>query len=69
VGWYGPGSVLFRPADWVHRVELRRRDDGRFRPACTLVVTGRKVRGWGFHTAFGWIPWRQYHWAKHCPEE
>lgn len=26
----------------------------------TLVVTGRKVRHWGFWTPNAWIPWRTY---------
>lgn len=26
----------------------------------TLVFAGPVVRRWGFHTAAGWIPWREY---------
>lgn len=54
--WYGPGSILRRPAEWKHRVEL---------PAgkrCwTLVFIGLKVRSWGFWCPVkGWIPWREH---------
>lgn len=59
--WYGPGSVLVRRADFAHRIEIDQR-----RPPLTLVLTGRRVRGWGFFTPFGWIPWRRYSHARHC---
>jgi len=53
--WYGPGSLLVRPAAWRHRVEL---------PAgatCwTLVLTGPKRRGWGFWCPAGFLPWRAH---------
>jgi hypothetical protein len=29
-------------------------------PTLTLVFAGPVVRGWGFWTAKGWVPWRQY---------
>lgn len=61
--WYGAGRLLLRRATWAHRVEL---EPGRTRPL-TLVVCGPKQRGWGFFTPFGWIPWRQYDYPKHCP--
>jgi len=53
--WYGPGSLLRRPADWRHRVEI---PDGK--DCWSLVTTGKKVRSWGFHCPQGFIPWRQF---------
>jgi hypothetical protein len=53
--WYGPGSLLRRPAAWAHRVVI---PEGK--EAWTLVLTGRKVRHWGFWCPLGWIPWRQH---------
>lgn len=54
--WYGPGSLLRRPAEWQHHVELP--------PGATcwtLVWTGPKVRSWGFICPDrGWIPWREH---------
>jgi hypothetical protein len=44
--WYGPGRILRRPADWIHRVEI---PEGR--ECWTLVCVGTKVRSWGF-----WCP-------------
>jgi hypothetical protein len=53
--WYGPGSLLRRPATWRHRVEL---PTGR---SCwTLVLTGPRVRDWGFWCSHGWLPWRTH---------
>ena len=54
--WYGPLSLLRRPANWHHRVEL---PEGH--KCWTLVWTGPKERSWGFHCPGGkWIPWRQH---------
>lgn len=53
--WYGPGSVLVRPAEWRHRVVLH---EGR--QAWTLVLSGPKTRGWGFWCDSGWIPWKSH---------
>lgn len=52
--WYGPGRILSRPAEWIHRVEI---PDGR--EAWTLIFRGRKVRPWGFWCPVtGFIPWK-----------
>lgn len=54
--WYGPGSILRRPAHWQHRVEL---PEGQ--RCWTIVWTGLKVRSWGFICPQGgWIPWREH---------
>lgn len=50
-----PGMVLFRPATWVHRVELV---GGK--PALSLVWVCGYVREWGFFTSEGRIHWRDY---------
>ena len=57
IAWRRPGSVAYRPATWKHRITtLHPR-----RATWTLILTGRKVRGWGFWTPAGWVPWRKYH--------
>lgn len=48
------GSLLYRPSSWMHRVELEN-------PAVTLVLTGPRIREWGFATEKGWMDWRTYH--------
>lgn len=54
--WYGPGRILTRPANWVHRVVI---PDGQ--EAWTLIVRGKKQRGWGFWCPLtGFMPWRQH---------
>lgn len=51
------GSIAFRRAAWRHRVALERQPikawegfeiPGRELPCWTLIVTGRRVREWGF---------------------
>ena len=59
------GSILYRPADWVHRLEVNERQDGK--PAVTtLVFTGSQIRNWGFHTPKGFVPWKQYKSTGSC---
>ncbi|MDV3133333.1 hypothetical protein [Mycobacterium sp. 29Ha] len=45
------GSVGLRPAAFRHTIELADGADGRAIPCWTLVVTGPKVRAWGFWCA------------------
>jgi hypothetical protein len=53
--WRGPGSIVFRRASAVHRLEL---------PAGTstwsLFVMGPKSQAWGFYTPDGKVHWRDY---------
>lgn len=54
--WYGPGRVLRRPANWIHRVVI---PEGR--EAWTLVFRGVKERSWGFWCpVVGFVPWRSH---------
>ena len=48
-----PYSILFRPAEWRHRLEI-------YQTCWTLVFTSRRVRQWGFWTRTGWIEWFRY---------
>jgi hypothetical protein len=50
---YGPGSVLTRKAEHLHRLTLQH-------PVWTFVLTGPARRDWGFQTARGWVNWYQY---------
>lgn len=56
-----PFTWHFRPATWVHRVELLGE-----RPAVTLVVRGPFVREWGFITRTGWKLWKDYFSENGC---
>jgi hypothetical protein len=51
--WRPPGSILFRPAEWQHWVEVPR-------PCWTFVVRFRKRRDWGFITSAGWVDHETY---------
>ncbi len=60
--WYGPLSLLRRPANWIHRVALPRYHS----PVWTLVLRGRYERKWGFHTASGFVAWDEYDYESGC---
>jgi hypothetical protein len=67
--WYGPGSILWRPAPSIHRLELPEPTRSPLNvpednTAWSLVFTGPKKREWGFHTVCGFIPWFRYQRAK-----
>jgi hypothetical protein len=51
--WRRRFSVLYRPAEWQHRLEL-------VRPCWTLVLHFPRRRDWGFWTPTGWMDWRAY---------
>ncbi|RKR83214.1 hypothetical protein BDD43_3416 [Mucilaginibacter gracilis] len=56
---YGRGSVLYRPAESLHRLEIHQ-------PVWSLVITFKKVRQWGFLTPRGWIKWFDYSSTDSC---
>jgi hypothetical protein len=51
--------IIYRPAKWIHRVEIDR-------PAWTFVISFKRVRKWGFFTKAGWIHWKSYSQKEHC---
>lgn len=51
--WRRRFSVLYRPAEWQHRLELER-------PVWTLVIKFRSRREWGFIMPTGWQRWNEY---------
>jgi len=53
--WFGPGSLVQKRAGEAHRLRLPENS-----PAWTVVWTGPKYRDWGFHTAQGWVHWREW---------
>jgi hypothetical protein len=57
--FYGPGSIVRRRAEDLHRLELV---DG---PTWTVVISGRYRRMWGFLTDTGWVPYKQYMAGRH----
>lgn len=46
--WYGPGSVIYRSAEYTHRLIVEK-------PCWTLFVTGARERTWGFHCPSGFV--------------
>lgn len=51
--WRPRFSVLWRPAEMLHRLEL-------IEPVWTFVITGPVRREWGFMTEDGWIHHTKY---------
>lgn len=51
--WRPRFSVLWRPAEWQHRIEV-------VRPVWTLLLHFPRRREWGFVTPGGWMDWRSY---------
>lgn len=51
--WRRRWSVLWRAAEWQHRIEVDR-------PTWTLVFRFRRRRMWGFITPKGWQEWKAY---------
>jgi len=56
-----PGMLLFRRAEWRHRVELVKE-----RPSVTLVWKTMRFREWGFFTAKGWQKWTEFFQERGC---
>lgn len=56
---YGPGSILFRRADHIHRLEIHQ-------PAWTFVITFKKIKEWGFYTPAGFVKWFRYRTTNSC---
>lgn len=54
--------VIWRRAEWLHRLELAE-------PVWTLVVKGPKLREWGFmmEPNHKWVPWRMFYQLKGIP--
>ena len=51
--WRRRFSLLWRPAEWQHRLEL-------VKPTWTLVLRLSRRRQWGFITKNGWQDWIAY---------
>lgn len=71
--WYGPGRILYRPARYIHRLELMEgRGESMYAheigpvPCKSFVITGPEIRPWGFFTKGGWMFWKYYNAFRHC---
>lgn len=60
------GHFAFHRASYAHRLTLHAGPDGAPREVWTLVVTGPRVRNWGFvgRLTRCWVPWERYVFAK-----
>lgn len=64
--FYKPGSILWRRAPSIHKLELNNDKNGKPIPCNTLIFTGKVFRKWGFYTKSGFIYWRDYTKKLHC---
>ena len=71
--WRAPGSLLYRPAEFKHRVVLQQLNNGLKRwlePSWSLILVFRRRRKWGFWLKDKWCWWRQYDYDKAiCSED
>ncbi|GAB5901266.1 hypothetical protein OKHIL_70750 [Mycolicibacterium mageritense] len=59
------GSIAVRRARHRHSVRLPRDRAGREIPCLTVIITGPRIRAWGFwcplrNGAYRFVPWRQF---------
>lgn len=65
--WFGPCRILFRKAEWKHRLKLEdTKIWGGKKPATTLVIMFRRRREWGFYMKDGWVPYFKYKPVNSC---
>ena len=57
--WIRPGSIIWRRAENLHRLELKNDT-----PVWTLFIHGQRKRQWGFSTKSGWVDSMSYLKAK-----
>lgn len=55
--WREPGRVLYRPAEFSHRIDIEPPGGFNDDEPWSLVFVGPKVRDWGFYTLNGWKRW------------
>lgn len=49
--WYGPGSILYRKGDRLHKLII---PEGKY--SLSLIITFKKWREWGFYDFYkGWV--------------
>lgn len=53
-------SIAYRKATDRHRVTLAKDADGKPLPCWTLVITGPRVRTWGFWCPQGFVKWSDF---------
>lgn len=54
------GSIVIRSATHKHRIELFKLDNGSPIPCWTLVVSGPRIRDWGFWCPKGFVHWKEF---------
>jgi hypothetical protein len=55
-----PFRPIFRPAKYIHRIELLNDSNGNPKPIWTLFITGPHIRQWGFWCSQGFVHNKKY---------
>lgn len=58
---YWPLSILYRPANWKHKLEVIPGVD-----CWTFVIMFKRKRDWGFWTKRGFVNWKDYNGNEAC---
>lgn len=53
-------SLAVRKASHMHRIALFRDESGNPVPCWTIVMTGPRIREWGFQCQKGWVHWKTF---------
>jgi hypothetical protein len=61
--FHWPGTILYRPTSWRHRILIYGK------PAWSLVLRGPRVREWGYWPKGRWCWWRKYDWKNAVCED
>lgn len=68
--WYGRFNILFRKAEWKHRLKLAKMPKHIYGkdeiPCTTLVIMFKRRREWGFFTKNGFVKWFDYKSTQNC---
>jgi hypothetical protein len=62
-------SICYRNVLCRHRVTLCKDSAGKPTPCWTIVLTGPKVKSWGFWCPKGWIHWKEFENQGGCGED
>ena len=69
IKWRAAPSIALRRADTAHRVQLDHDvKTSAEKPCWTFIVTGPKIREWGFHCPQGWVHWKVFDKQNGCGE-
>jgi len=58
--WRGPGHFRWSTGESLHRLELKKDEDGNDIPCWSCFIMGKRYREWGFIRDSEWVQWQRY---------